>query len=421
MIEAVGQIQQGVAALAEFDFSSLTGEQLGELVVAMEKIKAQLAAQGARAVRAFDLSGEWSTDGSRNAAAWIGRRANVNPAQARAGTRMGRRLAGMPLTAAALAGGEISEQHANQLGKLAHSRRTLLRENFAEWEEELVDKARTMHWNDFREYLNYWKDAADPDGAEAQANDDHEARHANLSATFEGRWRLDGWFDPIGGTELATALERIYQDLLADDWVEARARCGDNAVVDDLARDPGQRRADAFVEMARRAMAAPIGARLPEPLITVLVDYDTLKGRVLELLNNGTVLTPGQAASLLPFADVERVVYAGGSRKICDLGRRTRFFRGALRRVVEIRDRHCTFPGCDRPAEQCDIDHVQTWADDGETSQANGRLRCGPHNRNRGPEDPNGNPIDTDDVWDAAVLWTNGMVTPPANSSDAGS
>ena len=41
------------------------------------------------------------------------------------------------------------------------------------------------------------------------------------------------------------------------------------------------------------------------------------------------------------------------------MGVRRRFFRGALRRAIEVRDRRCTHPsGCDVPAERCDIDHI---------------------------------------------------------------
>ncbi len=44
--------------------------------------------------------------------------------------------------------------------------------------------------------------------------------------------------------------------------------------------------------MARKAMAVPAGSRLPEPLFTVLVGYETFKGRICELAS-GRVVSPG--------------------------------------------------------------------------------------------------------------------------------
>lgn len=442
MLVGIEQIQNGIDALAEIDPTECTGEELAEAVVALEQAKARLCAHKARVLDAFSLSGQWSLDGSRSAAAWVAREMNTRIDDTRADVKLAKRLRAMPTTRAAFEAGAISERHADRLSKLAFSKRSCVRNRFAEWEDTLVDKARTMDWPRLHQYLTYWTNAADPDGAEDKARDDHEARHVHLSPTLGDTWRLDGQLDPLGGTELATALERIYQELYETDWTEARARLGDKATIDDLARTPGQRRADALVEMARRAMAAPVGARLPEPLITVLVGYETLNGPILQLLNVGTVATPGQVAELLSHADIERIVYGPDGRTITDVGRRGRFYRGGLRRTIEVRDRHCTYPGCTEPPDRCQVDHVVPWAQGGATTQRNGRLRCGPHNRKRGPEDQAGNPIDTrlpldtrgltdprlpldtdnDDAWDMSVLdddgaWVGSLATGTADTT----
>ncbi|HSL59493.1 MAG TPA: HNH endonuclease signature motif containing protein [Acidimicrobiales bacterium] len=99
-------------------------------------------------------------------------------------------------------------------------------------------------------------------------------------------------------------------------------------------------------------------------------------------LADGTVITPGQLLPLLTEADIERAVF-GPDRRIIDLGRRSRLFVGGARRAVEIRDRRCTAPGCDAPAEECDVDHVPGWAEGGTTDPDHGRLRCPAHHPNR--------------------------------------
>ncbi|MCC5951000.1 MAG: DUF222 domain-containing protein [Acidimicrobiia bacterium] len=103
--------------------------------------------------------------------------------------------------------------------------------------------------------------------------------------------------------------------------------------------------------------------------------------RIAELAN-GTPLTISQLARLLDNADIERCVIAPNSR-IIDIGHRTRFFTGATRRAVEIRDRWCTHPTCNEPAHRCHVDHITPWCHGGPTTQDNGRLLCGPHNRAR--------------------------------------
>jgi hypothetical protein len=103
-------------------------------------------------------------------------------------------------------------------------------------------------------------------------------------------------------------------------------------------------------------------------------------GRLCELAD-GTVITPGEALAVLQLGDIERAVHEAPDR--VRVSERTRLFRGAERRAVEIRDRYCTYPGCHVPAESCDVDHVIPYADGGPTTQENGRLRCTRHHPGR--------------------------------------
>ena len=77
----------------------------------------------------------------------------------------------------------------------------------------------------------------------------------------------------------------------------------------------------------------------------------------------------------------ERAIFSLGNR--IDVSVRSRFFTGGTRRAIELRDRICTHPHCYEPAENCQVDHIETYASGGLTTQDNGRLLCGFHNRLR--------------------------------------
>ena len=150
--------------------------------------------------------------------------------------------------------------------------------------------------------------------------------------------------------------------------------------------------------MATRARTAPADGRRPAPLFTVVVGLETLVGPILELFNR-TVLTPGTVAPFLTEADVERIVFDGRSR-VLDVGPQRRFFRGALRRGIEVRDRTCFHPSCDEVPERPEVDHIHEASKGGQTTQDNGRLGCGFHNRWRyrhpDPDDDPDPPVDAD-------------------------
>jgi hypothetical protein len=188
--------------------------------------------------------------------------------------------------------------------------------------------------------------------------------------------------DPISGHVVNDVLAQIEREMFEADWAAAKMRLGWEPSVADLGRTAAQRRADALVEMAVRAATAPKDGRRPRPLFTVLVGVDTF--RRTAALSSGVVVTPGEAARWVDAALIERVVFDGPDQVLSVGYQRT--FTGALRRAIEVRDRTCRHPYCDEPADRCQVDHLVPWARGGPTTQPNGELRCGFHNRGREPD-----------------------------------
>ncbi|MBI2710369.1 MAG: DUF222 domain-containing protein [Actinobacteria bacterium] len=395
-LEALGQIREGVERLLAVDAAGLADGALHDAVVEVSRLGSRLEAAAARLVGAWDARRVWAADGSTSPAAVLARDAGHSKATARQACRRARRLRDMPVTADAFARGAISVDHVEVLCRTNTPEAAAL---FSEAEALLVEQAGRLGFSDFTRVARYWSQCADDARSEDRALRQHEQRHVSITPTFDGSYELRGSLDAIGGEIVATELDRLQRELFEADWARARAEYGDGARPDHLARTDAQRRADAHVEMARRSAAARPGTRVPRPLITVLVDHDTFTGRVCETAR-GSVVTPGQVAGLLfDDAHIERVVF-GPANRITEVGRRRRFFTGALRRAIEVRDRHCTHPGCDVPAEQCDVDHVTPYDQGGRTTQDNGRLRCPPHNRwayvnEQRPPPPNGPQVPT--------------------------
>jgi hypothetical protein len=191
-----------------------------------------------------------------------------------------------------------------------------------------------------------------------------------------------------------TELHRIEQQLFEADWAEARAENGPDALPKHLPRTAFQRIADALQIMARQSAAYREGVhRRPRPLITIVAGEDTF-ARTCELAD-GTVIAPGQVVPYLCEGDIERIVFDGPSR-VTDVGVRERFFTGAVRRAIEVRDRHCQHPsGCGVLAEDCEIHHKIRYADGGPTTQDNGQCQCKAHNldlENHPEHDPGTDP-----------------------------
>ena len=376
-----GPLRAALDSLAGIDPATLDDTALTETVVEVQRQQARLAAEATRLTAALEARRTWDDDGSRSCGAWLAHRCRLPIGQARAEVWLGRRLRTMPATAVAFAAGDISQRHASVLASLAGGR---VAECFARDEAELVDDARRLSWAEFCRAVEYWRQCADPDGTERDAAHDEALRRVHLSPGLRGTGHLDGLLTSLGRATLASALGRIEQELFDTDWAAARAEHGDAATVNHLARTPAQRRHDALVEMARRAMTAPADGKRPRPLVSVLVGYETFRGRVCELADR-IVITPGTVASLLDEALIERVVFDGPSRVI-DLGRARRF-TGAVRRALDVVDRGCTHEGCDMPVERSQGDHIQPWSRGGPTDPDNGQLRCAYHNRWRWEHD----------------------------------
>jgi len=397
LIDDVDAVDLAVDALVAGQREGLNGSANSVITSSLWDLERDVVLLEAARTR---MVGEWvgrglhGLDGSRSPSARLARETGCSANAAAIVVRRARKLRTMPATTAAFERGELSTDKVDELCRANGKAR---RARFAEAEERLVSDAKRLCFADLQHVLAVWRNAADAEAANDAAQRDIDGSHFAAVESYRKTVDLRGRLDPVRGAIVRNELERLEQHLWERDWAAARAEWGDAATTDKVTRTPAQRRAAAITLMAERSAAMEPGSTPTRPLFTVIIDHETAQ-QVCEL-SNGTVVAPGHLAPFIATADLERVVF-GPAGRVLDVGRRSRFFRGGLRRAIEVRDRHCTFPGCREPAERCDVDHIVEWTDGGETTQDNGRLRCGPHNRQRpgrstpAPPDPIDDPDD---------------------------
>ncbi|MGH9212689.1 MAG: DUF222 domain-containing protein [Acidimicrobiales bacterium] len=183
-MEGIELLRRAADELLVFDPEELSGEELGGLLVELDRQKARLLAGQLRVVRSFDQRCWWQADGSRSAASWLARQLHAPLGAMRRLTRLGKRLPRMAGVAEALASGDITGDHADVLAKVAGSPRRPVRECYDDAEEMLVRFATELDFEDFVASVKHWEDVVDQDGPEERAASDHEARHLHVSQTF---------------------------------------------------------------------------------------------------------------------------------------------------------------------------------------------------------------------------------------------
>jgi hypothetical protein len=263
----------------------------------------------------------------------------------------------------AFADGDISFTH---VSLIAGTAKHLGEQMEAEAEGILVTAAKELDPRRLRRATAQLRHCLQPDEVLKDANEQHERRYLYLSQTFDGMFRVDGQLDAEGGATLQTAINSVMGPPAADDN-----------------RTAAQRRADAWVDIARRQLD---GGQLPQvggqkPHLMVTVDVTTLTRQP------GSPAAELEWAEEIPAETARRLacdctltpVFRGAESHQVDAGRTSRVIPPSMRRALIARDKHCRFPGCDRPVAWTQGHHLKHWADGGPTLIFNLALLCGRH------------------------------------------
>jgi Domain of unknown function (DUF222) len=358
-------IEAIISDLETEDIEPLTDTALGDDIVELRRAMDRIEFQCSRRLDLFARRQGYLAFGFVSLISWLRRACRLMPGVAAQHAEVARNLPSLPQTTAALVAGDIGFHHA---AVIAHSVTEIGAEAVARQESVLLEAAHNLD----PKYLSYvtrrLRHCEDPDGTLAHANDNHDRRYLQLSQTWQGMFVIDGLLDAEGGATLRTAL-----NALEEMW-----QVGDE-------RNGSQRRADALVELARQRLDA---GTLPDvagqkPHLSITAHATTLmkeNGAPAGDLEWSEPITADTVRRLACDCAWTRVVLGPSSEPI-DVGRCTRSIPPALRRALVVRDKHCRFPGCDRPPDWCDGHHLIHWINGGETSLENTCLLCRRHHR----------------------------------------
>jgi hypothetical protein len=394
---ALDAVADAVDATVGADVWALSDDDLAAALIGLEALAARQAEVGLRLVREADARDFARRQGAPSMATWLRHRLRLRPGEARmrvelanrcdppaeapldwaANPGAGRSEWSMLATAAALADGAVSVDHAAVVARtMAGLAEDLDPAQVQAVEAELANWARQYDPGEVANLGRSLIHLLDADTLEDRERRAYERRELHLTDLGDGSTRIRGQLDTESAATIRAALDPLA----------APQPAGEDGEKD--RRPAGRRNADALVELARRALDCgdlPAGHAV-RPHVSVIVDLDTLLAKAAErgippaVFEFGGPMSAATARRLGCDAAITRVITDPDGMPL-NVGRANRTVTPAQWAALTVRDGGCAFPGCPRPVAWCIAHHIVHWADGGETDLANLVLLCDHHHR----------------------------------------
>ena len=358
-------IEKGIEAICRYGRSELGGEVLiGAVRRAFEQGNRFEAVRTAL-VGELDRCERERADGpgEQSVPSWLHWETHLTENAAYGLVRLARGLSDMPHAAAAFQRGEISYQHVGTIARAV--------ERVERWgaggcrdsaEVLLVEQGRHCDPYELDQWAKDLRHRLSPDDLAAAEREQRQRRYLSLRRRWDGMTKGEFLLDEEGASTLRTAMEGLL----------GPRRKGDE-------RTPEQRRADGLVGIARQALdSGRLASRGGEkPHLVVTASVETLRG------------DPGAPAALLNWfhpisGEMARRIASDGKWTPVWLqdgnplwvGRTQRSVNRKLRLALNLRDRGCSTPRCDRPPSWTQAHHKKKWSKGGTTDIENTESQC---------------------------------------------
>jgi Domain of unknown function (DUF222) len=400
--EAFDVLAAALDGVAGVEWWRLSEAELGRAAALLHRAESRCAAGGVAVLAEAVERGAPISCGQKDGARWYRALVPVTPSVAKGrsvlaaafGT-LAKPAVGLAPTRESLAAGDISVGHATVIVRTMEAVEAIPGidvETTGEAQALMVETAEMVDPAQLGRAGQRLRHRLDPRAAERLARDEdaqHAAREAYMVHESSGMWRLSGHLPPVIGATLMAALDPLAGPEPATDGTP----------------DPRPHRvrmADAFGHLATLSLAQRAGAPggLPRRAgaatrMIVTADLSTLTadvtstggqaGAAFGLLDTGEPggweISPLTTQVLSCGAEVIPMLLDDETGRPLDVGRTQYPFTAVQRRAIEVRDQHCTYPGCTAKPAWCDTHHLLQFSRGGRTAEANGALVCGWHHR----------------------------------------
>jgi len=356
------------AAIDRFCERRLAGRSPSDLAGELTHLRHQcdrLELEFSQTAAAFAATDEYDRQGLVSPIHWIRLNCHMGSGAAADRIAVGEQLEDLPASVEAMAGGEIGFTH---LALIARTAAAVAESGTSKPFDEtpLLKQAREFSVGRFRDFCHHMRHAADPEAYATDQAQAVEARSLTLSPGAGGMLWLRGVLDPEGGAVLRTALEPLARR---------------NGKGDDRKRD--RRLADALVELGHHSLdSGQVPQRASQRThLQVTTTLETLLQRTGSPAADLEFSLPISAKAVERLAcdcNVTRMLL-GSDSMVIDVGRSKRVVSPSQKRALNVRDKGCRFPGCDRPATWTAGHHLVHWIKGGGTDLPNLVLLCYRH------------------------------------------
>jgi Domain of unknown function (DUF222)/HNH endonuclease len=314
----------------------------------------------------FAATEEYQLDGSVSPIDWIRIHCHLTGPQAANYVAAGEHFDDLPQTVLAMAEGKVGFGHMVVMARTADALAASPTARVFN-ESKLLAKALDNSVGKFHHICRHLRHAVDPLGYQASEADLVENRSLRISTDEDsGAVFLSGVFDSESRAVIRTVLEplarrsgahdkRPYERRMADALVDVAWHHLDNGLVP----QKGSQRTHLQVTTSLETLLGLDGAPAAElefslPISTKAVERLACDCSVTRILLNSESM-------------------------VIDVGRAKRVISGPARKALNVRDRGCTWPGCDRPATWSSGHHLVHWIHGGTNEANNLTLLCYRH------------------------------------------
>jgi hypothetical protein len=274
----------------------------------------------------------------------------------------------LPATAKEFAAGEITVRHVSVIATVMGSRtaQRLAPHVWAHAEQHVAKLATEVLPGRLRGYATEYLELLNHDD-NPDAPPPVETNELRILRTSRGGGKIVARYDdPVRFETILSVIDAKSAPLTAEDD-----------------RTAAERQADALADVCGFVAEHGDSTVLPDhrPNVAVTVQLTDLENRAgAGCLSFGGIPSPGALRRMCCDANVIPVVLGAPSRPV-DIGRNDRIIPPHIRRAVQIRDRGCAHPGCNRPITWSECHHIVEWSRRGPTCVDNLTLLCKVHHR----------------------------------------